>query len=522
MLDMPLDVVLEICSHLLPRDLLHLARTSKALRAFFMSRSSQSMWKSACANVPGLPPCPSDLSEPAYANLVFDAHCHDCMKKNCNHIYPTLRIRLCKSCRESSSLVVRGSYVTIEICNFAVTHVPLSCSPSEVIRNEDYNAYLKQEVLEFIKQLKETPIEGREELLSRKREMVSEISKHAELLLDWLECTKTSRVDELSKLRSSRRKAILEKLHEDGQWEEEFAEMERHSCLEDQFNTLPEVRKPQALTAKVWTNIKGPVTAFMQQIKDKRIAEIRRKPMEDRLRSMREFVKTLPMRIPGFSFSPLDIVIQVPEAQRLIDPDEPTFNPEDLVEPIKNYLEAVARQKREEFRKSILRVCGLNDSGSTDPFSLKLAVGSLFACPSFGCGEPLSLEQAVFHKCYGGYQFEHKKPKNTSQEFFDAASRVNSGDTYNTAMWCRELWYEEGITVMRRIVEACGFDCRTATIDDLDRADVRLRCLCHLHGKGDWRPIMTWRTAMANWAHQRGGAGTSRGCLKWRALQPSH
>lgn len=138
--------------------------------------------------------------------------------------------------------------MTIEICNFAVTHVPLSCSPSEVIRNgmynthfegraaisyvnsvlhtiEDYNAYLKQEVLEFIKQLKETPIEGREELLSRKKEVVSEISKvsreqftlyshkfssyvqHAELLQDWLESTKTSRVDELSELRSSRRKA---------------------------------------------------------------------------------------------------------------------------------------------------------------------------------------------------------------------------------------------------------------------------------------------------------------------------
>ncbi|KAI0738742.1 hypothetical protein BC629DRAFT_1300122 [Irpex lacteus] len=76
MLDMPLDVVLEICSHLLPRDLLHLARTSKSLRSFFMSRSSRSMWKSACTNVPGLPPCPSDLSEPAYANLMFDAHCH--------------------------------------------------------------------------------------------------------------------------------------------------------------------------------------------------------------------------------------------------------------------------------------------------------------------------------------------------------------------------------------------------------------------------------------------------------------
>jgi len=43
-----------------------------------MTRSSKSVWMSAYGNVPGLPPCPSDLNEVQYANLLFSNHCHVC------------------------------------------------------------------------------------------------------------------------------------------------------------------------------------------------------------------------------------------------------------------------------------------------------------------------------------------------------------------------------------------------------------------------------------------------------------
>ena len=59
-----------------PLDLLNLARTSKDLRAFFMSKSTIQFWKAARKNVEGLPECPEDLSEPDYANFIFTAYCH--------------------------------------------------------------------------------------------------------------------------------------------------------------------------------------------------------------------------------------------------------------------------------------------------------------------------------------------------------------------------------------------------------------------------------------------------------------
>lgn len=105
--DMPIDILfevsttdlpaakinqdLQIFSHLLPLDLLNLARTTKALRGLLMQRAATGVWKSARGNLPHatlyLNP-PDDMSEPAYTRLLFDTHCH------VSHIYfPELRAR---------------------------------------------------------------------------------------------------------------------------------------------------------------------------------------------------------------------------------------------------------------------------------------------------------------------------------------------------------------------------------------------------------------------------------------------
>ncbi|KAE9389351.1 hypothetical protein BT96DRAFT_766429, partial [Gymnopus androsaceus JB14] len=63
---------LQIFMHLEPGDLLQLARTSKDLRNVLMSKSSESIWRTARENIePGLPRLPDDLSEPEYAHLLF-------------------------------------------------------------------------------------------------------------------------------------------------------------------------------------------------------------------------------------------------------------------------------------------------------------------------------------------------------------------------------------------------------------------------------------------------------------------
>ena len=41
-----------------------------------MDKTSAFVWKTARRQVRDLPPCPADLTEPEYANLVFYARCH--------------------------------------------------------------------------------------------------------------------------------------------------------------------------------------------------------------------------------------------------------------------------------------------------------------------------------------------------------------------------------------------------------------------------------------------------------------
>ncbi|KAI0768933.1 hypothetical protein BC629DRAFT_806667 [Irpex lacteus] len=102
--EMPMDVIYEICFHLQPKDLLNLARSSKNLRSIFMSRSMRHVWRATGRNVSGLPPCPRDLNEPSYASLLFDTSCSNCMRKNCGRVYWRCRVRLCNYCLRAQSV----------------------------------------------------------------------------------------------------------------------------------------------------------------------------------------------------------------------------------------------------------------------------------------------------------------------------------------------------------------------------------------------------------------------------------
>ncbi|KAI0072229.1 hypothetical protein K474DRAFT_1605514 [Panus rudis PR-1116 ss-1] len=73
---MPLELIFKVLSYLYPMDLLNLARTSKAFRQLLMSKHSAGDWLAARRNVPEMPNIPENISEPAFANLLFDSHCH--------------------------------------------------------------------------------------------------------------------------------------------------------------------------------------------------------------------------------------------------------------------------------------------------------------------------------------------------------------------------------------------------------------------------------------------------------------
>ena len=71
----PPNELCQIASHLHPLDMLNLSRTSKSLRSLVLAKSSRSAWIASLATVDALPACPTNMSEPSYAALLFDRHC---------------------------------------------------------------------------------------------------------------------------------------------------------------------------------------------------------------------------------------------------------------------------------------------------------------------------------------------------------------------------------------------------------------------------------------------------------------
>ncbi|KAF9479808.1 hypothetical protein BDN70DRAFT_806377 [Pholiota conissans] len=105
MVEMPMDMLFEIISHLDPLDLLHLAQTAKPLRSVLMKCSSRCVWKSAFSNVVGLPKCPDDLNEPQYATLMFVNICSTFTPAYNIHVSWYARLRACNDCLRSAKYV---------------------------------------------------------------------------------------------------------------------------------------------------------------------------------------------------------------------------------------------------------------------------------------------------------------------------------------------------------------------------------------------------------------------------------
>jgi len=64
----------QVFSHLSPKDIIHLSRTSRIFRNTLMMKISIFVWKAARERI-GAPECPSNMSEPQWAVLLFGNLC---------------------------------------------------------------------------------------------------------------------------------------------------------------------------------------------------------------------------------------------------------------------------------------------------------------------------------------------------------------------------------------------------------------------------------------------------------------
>ncbi|EDR07656.1 uncharacterized protein LACBIDRAFT_298005 [Laccaria bicolor S238N-H82] len=94
----------QIFGRLAPKDFINVSRTNKLFRQTLMSRSATTVWNTSLNGV-GSPSCPSDISGPRWAILLFMTHCQECGTKGVPRVDFALRRRVCTNCKKAHLFV---------------------------------------------------------------------------------------------------------------------------------------------------------------------------------------------------------------------------------------------------------------------------------------------------------------------------------------------------------------------------------------------------------------------------------
>ncbi|CAE6512125.1 unnamed protein product [Rhizoctonia solani] len=242
LLDMPPEVFNEIATHLLPMDLLSLARSNKFFRSLFMSRTAQHFWQKALANTPAIPSCPLDLNEPQYVSLIFSKTCSSCGVKVFRRMDPYLHVRLCNSCRDEQ-------VVEIPTPNRLLQFLPFS---REIKESRCGTVHTLDTEFSKIRDIAEQDVS--EEAFSvwqkERYALVRERQKHSESIESYLNAVEVERELELEDLKRQRKTQIQTRLEEEG-WSKE--DMDLSNINRADWTKL--IWQPKLITDRIWTNL---------------------------------------------------------------------------------------------------------------------------------------------------------------------------------------------------------------------------------------------------------------------------
>ncbi|KAJ7446400.1 hypothetical protein B0H11DRAFT_2084539 [Mycena galericulata] len=269
--NMPMDVLFEIFVYLHPHDLLRIARVAKALRRLLLHRSASGVWRAARESAfPSIPHALPGLSEPSWIHLLFGTQCHFCGKVTPT-VEWTIRVRVCRKCTSIHTSQSSLSLVEVE-------SEPSSLSEDLLIEAIIPRRPGKKGIFTFLKRdyqavaakyaaIKST--EDRKSFIAEQRELISQINEHVARCKEWAKAKASDRTQQLKDIRKDRQAAIIEKLINLG-YEEDIKRIEYPQNLEyrDEFT------RAQPLTEKIWKNIQGPLEAYMNLSRTKRLARL--------------------------------------------------------------------------------------------------------------------------------------------------------------------------------------------------------------------------------------------------------
>ncbi|KAL1727693.1 hypothetical protein EV714DRAFT_216743 [Schizophyllum commune] len=234
LLELPLDVLLEILTHVDPMSLRHVSRTSQALRDTLTGPRSNWIWRASYANTDhGLPPAPEDITVPQFLGLLVDQFCDVC------HASPdpkdpfdgirriwAARIKYCKHCSYFRGQTVYDEDMTRfpmvrDIKGFFGPQYPLyKIFPASEPYNDrcTYRQYprvlVQRLVNEFLCDTDGKSEGDKRAWIIRRAEKYESVIKHAELCHKWEMQERQKRHEREGELRKERLAVIKQRLQD--------------------------------------------------------------------------------------------------------------------------------------------------------------------------------------------------------------------------------------------------------------------------------------------------------------------
>ncbi|KAI5475202.1 hypothetical protein MNV49_001826 [Pseudohyphozyma bogoriensis] len=256
--NLPLDVVCEILGHLDVQTLLALTRTSQVFRSILVAPSGKGLWKAARERVMLPDLTATDLTEWAYASLVYERSCHCCQKKNAPTVDYCLRGRGCKACMKKNSL--RQGKI-----KFGYHPKTLECVPSSLWMDMEF--YWVPTVRHVSSLLyaasKDVPADGGEsefdQLVSERKKIVQCAKADGAKLQFWERTDLNRRKAEEGDLIIKRKEQLEERMRELGYTDQDFSSYAwtSHSL----------VNQPRELTDRIWNTVRPKLTAVLDDAK---------------------------------------------------------------------------------------------------------------------------------------------------------------------------------------------------------------------------------------------------------------
>ncbi|KAG2069481.1 hypothetical protein BDR04DRAFT_1055483 [Suillus decipiens] len=530
LISLPLDILFEIFGRLLPLDLLHLARTTKALRAMLMHRSSITVWMAARSNVKGMPACTDDMSEPAHASLAFDAHCHNCLKSNVRSADWNLRVRYCQKCFKERTEVIDDKFK-------ATYGLKLHrCLPLSMAQNSNDIRCLTSDRESLVDELSKLGPEERSVLRGTKRDEMLIRKEHAILCTKWTESEQQSRWKELDHLRSLRYDAIVEKLIELG-WEEDVNKLpDRHTARIyklTHFEDHPLVKQPKPLTDRIWQNIQHKMIEYMGQMREFRIQQERKQQIRER-QSIVATIYSDWLRETGYHEFLMPTAADLFgewQVRNIVElPAHLTVTAEDFQPVHKELLEIVDAWKRStgyDLRSDLLWRFEdyLSDWRERLYYQCEKLAVAVFTCTAWLCEdipEPGDSPRYMYFP-----EYLHHRCNRIRRRIWNELHPVNTfemGQGYPGSTVQRE-WSMDNLEfdtkasrTVKNILDACDLDWREVTVSRLDHLDPRLVCLKCSYGNhcdGE-RPMIvrSWRESVKHCAKKHWSDST----VKWQKI----